>query len=84
MKKIWLKSVCVMSNLKGFATQDRRPSVRLVSQPKTTHNTDLHDTHMDPKYIQQKKINNGKKKIATLANIENVNNKQAKQYSKEC
>ena len=42
---IWLKSLCVMSNVKGFDTQDRQ--ARLITKIFISLYT--YDTHMDQK-----------------------------------
>ena len=44
-EKRWLKSLCAMSNVKVFATQDNPPA----DPTNTTHYTDPHVTHMDQK-----------------------------------
>ena len=46
MKKIWLNSFHVMSNVKIFATQDGQRASWLAGQTNTIHHTDPYDTHM--------------------------------------
>ena len=53
-EKIWLHTLCVMSNLKVFATQNRQTDGQTAGRPAgqtntTYYYTDPYDTHMDQK-----------------------------------